>query len=1270
MDVNSRDPSQNIIPFRIKGVEIGRFDSSGNLKIGTSTTLAPTVRLDISGGEARVNSGSVTSTALTTTGRIGVNVASPTVSLDVSGAAQITASSVVATALTTKGRIGINTTTPTSDLDVNGTVIMRSTLNLSNSLTLPTVFWHKSSDNVERLQYITSGNTIFKSGNGFLWYDSNNAVRMFLSNSGLLGIGHSSPAYALHIEGGAAYINSNSANNTALVTTGRIGVNTATPTVALEVNGLAKIGNVSIGANPLYAFTSHTFTNAGATGRTGPTLSTVRTTYTNAGATWAATNVNMTTNGIQLWTVPVSGTYTIRAVGAAGGNPGTFGRGRDIQTTTTLTKGEVIRILVGQQGVAALSNMGGGGGGTFVVRGTQTPIIVAGGGGGRGDTPVNQYVNSNASSATAGNKGGDGGGSNNGAGGTNGGGGMASAVTWGGGGGGGLLTDGTNSPPSSQGYGGASFINGGVGGFADANNSYGGFGGGGGSPAGGGGGGGYSGGGGGYDNWATGGGGGSFGITTLTDNGAINTDHGSVTITLLSTSSDFDISGVARMSASSATATALTTVGRIGVNIPDPMADLDVVGAARLTASSATATALTTTGRIGVNTATPTVDLEVNGLAKLGNVNIVPLYVFTSHTFTNAGITGRLGPTLTTVRNHSDYASVNWAQNNSYLSMTSDNGIQLWTVPLSGNYTIRAKGAAGLNTIGGKGRDIQLTTTLVKGEVIRILVGQQGTVSSGGGGTFVVRGTDTPIIVAGGGGGWSNVMTYPNQEPFSDASITTTGKATPYGYNGGSGGGGGISGIAGGISSQAAGGGFYGNGGGGGGGVSFTSGGAGGQGTNNGGFGGGGADLNYPGGAGGGGYSGGGAGGNILTDFGWANLGGGGGGSYGITTLTDFGAINTGHGSVLITLTTPSVALEVIGVAVVTGSSATATALTTTGRIGVNNTAPRFDLDVNGRACVTASSATATALTTTGRIGIGTDAPTCPLHVATVGANQNVYALGNVAYFNYGSATGIQSSTNDSPVSIISAGTLWVQGQHVWVSSDNRIKKNIVQLNSDRMMNIIRKIRPVSFNFINPSKNGSQTMFGFIAQDVKEHLPESIHYNIDVIPNNLMRGQIDNTSTITAASFTLKPDDGDISLNYVLLTTDSSLNFDTQNQYSSTNIYKFKIACWHEWSNEQDIFIHSEYRETNNKYTYVIGVKQEAYDILLKEPCIFVYGQYVYDLHILEHDTIWTVATAALQEVDRQQQADKTRITELEATVATQQSLINDILERLNKNGL
>jgi len=46
MDVNSRDPSQNIIPFSITGIEAARFDISGNLGIGTTT---PSVKLDVSG---------------------------------------------------------------------------------------------------------------------------------------------------------------------------------------------------------------------------------------------------------------------------------------------------------------------------------------------------------------------------------------------------------------------------------------------------------------------------------------------------------------------------------------------------------------------------------------------------------------------------------------------------------------------------------------------------------------------------------------------------------------------------------------------------------------------------------------------------------------------------------------------------------------------------------------------------------------------------------------------------------------------------------------------------------------------------------------------------------------------------------------------------------------------------------------------------------------------------------------------------------------------
>jgi hypothetical protein len=50
---------------------------------------------------------------------------------------------------------------------------------------------------------------------------------------------------------------------------------------------------------------------------------------------------------------------------------------------------------------------------------------------------------------------------------------------------------------------------------------------------------------------------------------------------------------------------------------------------------------------------------------------------------------------------------------------------------------------------------------------------------------------------------------------------------------------------------------------------------------------------------------------------------------------------------------------------------------------------------------------------------------------------------------------------------------------------------------------------------------------------------------------------------------------------------------------------------------------------------------------------VFVYGQQVDDFVYLKKDAIFTVATAALQEVDRQLQAEKTKVANLEAQLAS-----------------
>ncbi len=241
--------------------------------------------------------------------------------------------------------------------------------------------------------------------------------------------------------------------------------------------------------------------------------------------------------GIQQWTVPSSGNFAIEAFGAQGGN--NAGKGARMKGTFALNSGDVVQIVVGQQGLFQGFGSGGGGGSFVVVINAQTPLLVAGGGGGAGHSGYLGYGGSHAvvtADGVGGNLGSAGAG---GVGGTGG----ASSSSYGGtfnnsGGGAGWLSDGQGQGTKTNP--GKAFKNGAMGGL-----STGGFGGAGGGTAqawdcsngngGGSGGGGYSGGGGGGDSCnGDGGGAGSFNAGANPSNSAgVQVGDGKVTIVKL-----------------------------------------------------------------------------------------------------------------------------------------------------------------------------------------------------------------------------------------------------------------------------------------------------------------------------------------------------------------------------------------------------------------------------------------------------------------------------------------------------------------------------------------------------------------------------------------------------------------------------------------------------------------------------------------------------------------------------------------------------------------
>lgn len=132
----------------------------------------------------------------------------------------------------------------------------------------------------------------------------------------------------------------------------------------------------------LFSFTSHTFTTCSATGYQGPSQASCRSAYS---TTWDESDANFTVvGGIQKWTVPASGKYRIKAIGSVGGgySGGNYGYGASIQGDIDLVQGDVLSIVVGQQGLDLAGSYGqGGGGGSFVIKGSNTPLVIAGGGG-------------------------------------------------------------------------------------------------------------------------------------------------------------------------------------------------------------------------------------------------------------------------------------------------------------------------------------------------------------------------------------------------------------------------------------------------------------------------------------------------------------------------------------------------------------------------------------------------------------------------------------------------------------------------------------------------------------------------------------------------------------------------------------------------------------------------------------------------------------------------------------------------------------------------
>ena len=696
------------------------------------------------------------------------------------------------------------------------------------------------------------------------------------------------------------------------------------------------------------------------------------------------------------------------------------------------------------------------------------------------------------------------------------------------------------------------------------------------------------------------------------------TAGGNIGIGTNSPSTALDITGDARVTAASNTSTALTTTGRIGINQPSPSTALDITGDARVTASSSTSTALTTTGRVGINQSSPSTDLDIIGITrsstgiKLGNAATTTMTDTSSLDVENTGSARARftsGNNIFTIGIHSHTTTPNesfiWNTSNTPMAFGT-NATERMRITAGGNIGIGDAAPDNRLTVGG-GAKIKGQLHMDSNRIISVgtpsdnndaatkaYVDTTITTGLGSSGTQENR----PTVQRGDTTNPTNYLTFIDSSdlPSGDgASKRALLRCDSHLY---------YEPIKNQLYSDAFVGTLVGNA------TSATTA----------------TSAGYANSAG---YA------TNATSAGYANSAGIAGGISG-TTSGGFAHYNAQYAHLFFNR-----------VVVGTNSGQAAGLHVQLTQQFVNSVTTIYS---NGERMYPIISYI-----------------NWWYYSRPGGYYDNYYGWPYYQYRPYLDTTGFGADgwgTQSFPetflqgptwnVSIYAEGNMRVGGSTFYVS-DRRIKKDIVDIDSSMSLSQIRKLQPKKYKYIDFKKD-SGLIYGFIAQDVEEIIPETTKQHTDFIPNFFINGKIcviDASNHIYEISTTQE------------LIFEKMLDASGQ-EISITNkrikLYDFQDTVYISTLINIDGMMIRVKLDKEYKFSTVEENKND----------VFVYGQEVYNCYTLQYDELFTITTSALKEVDREQQADKVRIAELEnqisnltTTVATQQSIINDILERL-----
>ena len=200
----------------------------------------------------------------------------------------------------------------------------------------------------------------------------------------------------------------------------------------------------------------------------------------------------------------------------------------------------------------------------------------------------------------------------------------------------------------------------------------------------------------------------------------------------------------------------------------------------------------------------------------------------------------------------------------------------------------------------------------------------------------------------------------------------------------------------------------------------------------------------------------------------------------------------------------------------------------------------------------------------------------------------------------------------------------------VVVFSDERIKENIRDIDDGVALEQLRLIQPKIYAYKDKYRKGNIETIGYIAQQIKEVIPQAVEIDRRAIPNILKPAHVHARGDNIEIELTL-PLETDIN-------PGAFIKVITEREKEQDN-YEFEVI-------------------SASTTLIVVSAGNESIEKIQNGMKAVVYGEIVDDFHCLDEAQIFTIATASVQELDRQVQAEKAKTAQLQTQMA-------DVMARL-----